>query len=956
MRPCGPVTDEDAAARVREDLAPIRTGAAVQDEALWAALAPVFSASPYLASLARRWPAMLMQVLDDAPQARLEVILDETLALQGGASEVASPLRLLKAQLHLLTALCDLGGVWSLGEVTGALSRFADEAVRTSLMAVATDAHERGRLLRAPERDNPVPGVFGLAMGKHGALELNYSSDIDVSLFFEPETLVEVISERQDAQTFANRVAQGLSAILSERTSEGYVFRFDLRLRPDPSSTPPVVAAPHALTYYESVGQNWERAAFIKARPVCGDIPAAEAFLKALRPFVWRRSLDFPAIADIHSIKRQIHVHKVDEGLAAAGANLKLGRGGIREIEFFAQTQQLILGGRDARLRARATCDALDALVIAGHLAADSAEVLKDAYARLRHLEHRVQMLADEQTHSLPHDDARRAAVAALAGEEDLAAFDARVEALLKQVNAIYGELFAEDEPLSSSFGSLVFTGVENDPATIETLSRMGFDDPETVCSTIRSWHHGRIPATRTARGRELFTRLAPRMLDACARSGAPNAAFTRFAVFFSGLSAGVQVQSLFLARNELFERVIELMAMAPRLARFLSRNPSALDSVLDARFYMALEIDSGVSAEIVAEAAAASDFEDAMNRVRRIQHEQMLRVGIQVLGGHAATITAGHAYSDLADACVRALAPVAMNETLRQAGAFEGRVAVIALGKAGSREMTAASDLDLMTLYAAEPDAMSAVRGWGADMVYGRFTQRLISALSSQTAEGRLYEVDMRLRPTGSAGPVAVSLGALSDYYAREAQTWEFMALTRARVVWASDRAFEQEAASAIEAALRKGGEGRDLAGDVAQMRALMERERPAKGFWDYKHARGGQVDVEFAAQFLTLRDAAAGGAVVTGTMEALATHGADPALANAWHLQQSAAQLMGAAFENRRDPDDEISAFRQRLADVAGQPDFEALKSAIEAARRQARGELKQLLGRAGDGLASL
>src|SRR5690606_9377937 len=265
--------------------------------------------------------------------------------------------------------------------------------------------------------------------------------------------------------------AQAFAGLMQERTGDGYVFRVDLRLRPDPSSTPPVVAVPFALPYYESVGQNWERAAFIKARAMLGDIAAGEAFLKALRPFVWRRSLDYPAILDIQSIKRQIHVHKTGEGLEAAGANLKLGRGGIREIEFFAQTQQLILGGRNPALRQRRTIDALAALRDAGHVTAEVCEELTAAYRELRALEHRVQMLDDEQTHDLPLDPARRAAVAALAGEGDLRLFDTAVEVLLAGVNRRYGELFEGEEELSSPYGSLVFTGVENDPETLRTLS-----------------------------------------------------------------------------------------------------------------------------------------------------------------------------------------------------------------------------------------------------------------------------------------------------------------------------------------------------------------------------------------------------------------------------------------------------------------------------------------------------
>ena len=939
LKPPGPVADPRAADRARERLAE----AAAQAEWLpeldeaWPALAPVFAASPYLAGIARRWPERLRLTLAEAPEARLAAILDATHALEGPPEAVRAPLRLLKAELHLLTALADLGGVWDLDAVTGALSRFADVAVQSALRAVAWDPREKGRLLSpADDPRGPVPGLFGLAMGKHGAFELNYSSDIDISLFYEPETL-EGFLEGVEAQRFVDRMAQGLASLLTERTGDGYVFRVDLRLRPDPSSTPPVVAAPRALAYYESVGQNWERAAFIKARPVCGDLAAAGAFLRALKPFIWRRSLDYPAILDIQSIKRQIHVHKTGDGLVAMGANLKLGRGGIREIEFFAQTQQLILGGRNPALRSPRTIEALNALAETGHTSPETALALADAYVELRGLEHRVQMLNDEQTHILPVDREARAAVAALAGTRDLAAFDRHVEALLKGVNQRYGELFEGEEALSSPYGSLVFTGVENDPETLATLKRMGFTEPAGVADTIRSWHHGRIPATRSARGRELFTRLAPRLLTAVADTGAADAAFRRFAVFFAGLSAGVQVQALFLAQPKLFELLLGVMAFAPRLARTLGRYPAALDSMLDARFAIMLGEETGLSEQMLADAQEAPDLEGAMNAVRRLHRDQMFRIGIQALTGRAGPEDAGRAYTALADAAMAALAPAALADTERQGGALPGGVvAVIALGKAGSREMTASSDLDLMTLYDAPADVVSEDKGWAAGVFYSRFTQRLIAALSAHTAEGGLYEVDMRLRPGAAKGPVALRLSAVEDYYGAEADTWEFMALTRARVVWTDDAAFGARVATALEGVLRRPRPGVDVAADARRMRDLMARERPGNGDWDLKLAPGGQVDAEFVAQVGQLRAAAAGEPLTISTLSGL---GAEPALAEAWRLQQALNQILAAAFDEKTNPKGEPQGFRTRLAQSVGCRDFADLQTRLTRVRAEAR-----------------
>ncbi len=915
LSPCGPVIDAKAAERAREILAEGAKagGWSGRLEAAWPALAPVFGASAYLAGLARRDPARLGELLAADPDARLADILARTAAVgEGDVERARVELRRLKAELHLLTALADLGGVWDLDAVTGALTRFADASVAAALAVLAKADVAAGRLARLGQgEEGPVPGWFCIAMGKQGAYELNYSSDIDVSVFYEPDALP--LAEGVEPQGFAVRLTKALADLIAQRTEDGYVFRIDLRLRPDPSSTPPAVSVPAAMDYYESVGQNWERAAFIKARPCAGDMGAADAFLAELTPFIWRKNLDFAAIADIHSIKRQIHVHKVDERLTAPGHDLKLGAGGIREIEFYVQTQQLILGGRRPELRARRTLDALAALVEAGHVAAKAGEEMAQSYRLLRGYEHRVQMLEDEQTHRLPEAEGERKRVAALSGYDRVRSFDAAVEKTLKTVNRRYGELFPEEESLSSRFGSLVFTGVEDDPETLATLARMGFSSPERVAATIRAWHHGHIAATRTERARELFTRLAPRLLEAAQATGAPDVAFSRFHDFFAQLSSGVQLQSLFLAQPKLFELIVQVMAFAPRLAQTLARRPAAIDAMLDPGFFDPIQGPEEADAMAMA-LRGVEGFEAAMDAVRRAHREQAFRVGVQVMSGTASAQTAGRAFADLADLCIEALAAAALAETERLGGAFDGEVAVVALGKCGSREMSAGSDLDLMTLYRSnDPAGMSAVKGWGAETFYVRFTQRLIAALSSQTGEGGLYEVDMQLRPSGTSGPVAVSFAAFENYYEREAETWELLALTRARIVWATSAAFAGQAAGAIEAALRRPRDPARTARDVREMRKLLEDERPAKSFWDFKLCVGGLVDVEFAAQHLQLVHAAAGGPLRPNTLEALGAmaHVADEAalaaLAKAGGLQQDLTQFVKVALGDDPNPEAE-------------------------------------------------
>ncbi|HEX8234203.1 MAG TPA: bifunctional [glutamine synthetase] adenylyltransferase/[glutamine synthetase]-adenylyl-L-tyrosine phosphorylase [Caulobacteraceae bacterium] len=962
LHPCGPVCDEAAAERVRGRLAGSGREAGwlpLLDQA-WPQLAPVFAASPYLAGLAFSDGARLRHLLARAPKESLEHTIESAAAASNAPETAASKLRRLKKDFHLLTALADLGGVWSLEEVTGALTRFADATIHAALAVVATEEAAKGRLLPPPDGGaGPVPGLFCLAMGKHGGFELNYSSDIDISIFYEPEALP--LAPGVEPAAFAARLAQNLAKLLSERTAEGYVFRVDLRLRPDPASTPAAVPAEAALDYYRTIGQNWERAAFIKARPCAGDLPRAHVFLKELQPFIWRRTLDFAAIADIHSIKRQIFVHKIDERLTAPGADLKLGAGGIREIEFFVQIQQLILGGRNPALRSSHTLDALAALAEAGHVAPATARELTEAYRELRRLEHRIQMIADEQTHRLPEDPAARRRVAALAGYGDLRRFDSHVSRILKLVNRRYGELFAEDEPLASRFGSLVFTGVEDDPETLVTLRRMGFSNPSGVSAAIRSWHHGRIPATRGERGRELLTRLAPRLLDAMAASGAPDAAFARFAAFFETVATGVQVQSMLLAEPKLLELVVRVLAFAPRLARTLARRAAVLDSLLDAAFFARFEEGKGEAA-LTAAAAEAHGYEGAMDAIRRVHAEQAFRIGVQVISGRAAAAEAGPAYADLADLCIRALAPAALAEAERLGGAFAGEVAVVALGKCGAREMTATSDLDLMTLYVpAAPDALSAAKGWSADVFYARFTQRLIAALSAPTAEGPLYEIDMQLRPSGSKGPVAVHLPAFEDYYEGHAETWEFMAMTRARVAWATSEDFAARCAAVVEHILRRPRDLLSTRKDVGAMRELVEAEKPAAGRWDLKYARGGLMDIEFAAQFLQLARAPEGGPIAPNTGEALRRlhhagllrAGEARPLLSAWTLQLDLQQVLRLAINDRSaDPSAEPAAFRKLLARAGHAAAFAALEARLSKAQHAARAAYERLLAPPRDG----
>ena len=804
--------------------------------------------APYLRALMTIRGDLCVDVNEDWPARILAHAMADAKAIIAAPCAMNEGMRVLrraKQAVHLALALSDLSRRMQLSEITTALTQFADVSLQAALALAVKEARERGDLIApASDKSGPAPGYALIAMGKMGSGELNYSSDIDISVFYDPDLLP--IAPGKEARVVAVRLVAGFVRAMEEKTEDGYVFRMDLRLRPDPGSTPPAVSIQAAEHYYQSLGQNWERAAFIKARAAAGDIESGKTFLADLQPFIWRKHLDFAAVADVESIKRQIlSTHKSAE-LSNPVFDVKLGRGGIRDIELFAQTQQLILGGRNKALRKEQTLDALDALSEAGSVSFAARDMLKQAYVFFREVEHRIQMLEDEQTQKIPSDVGARTRLAALCGYASLEAFEKDCITQRKIVSEIDRHLFERGDSLADPIGSLVFTGVEDNPDTLETIQKLGFSNPAFVSQTIRGWHHGRIRAMRAERARELLTELTPRLLRAFSRAGDPDQAFHRFVTFFSGLQAGVLLLSLFAARPQLLDMLARLFGLAPRLADILAKRPALIDSMIEPRFMDKLEEDAPGArlSDLAARVHETSGFEAQINVARRFHREEAFRIGFQVLEGMASAEAAGAAYADLAEACVEQMADVALNEVERLYGPAPGAFAVLALGKFGGRELAEGSDLDVMIVFEAQE---------GGSEFYTRFTQRLLTALSASTEEGQLYEMDMQLRPSGKAGPVAVRLSAFERYYIEEAWTWELLALTRLRAV-AGDAALGARIEAAARAALAKPRDVKKLKADAADMRALMERERPGKTVWDLKLAPGGLVDLEFLAQTLQL------------------------------------------------------------------------------------------------------
>ncbi|WP_449220593.1 bifunctional [glutamine synthetase] adenylyltransferase/[glutamine synthetase]-adenylyl-L-tyrosine phosphorylase [Tistrella mobilis] len=814
--------------------------------------------SAYLTQLAVIEAPVLARTVRLGPVAAFDEIRAgfDALKRRGGTeAQVMAELRRLKRRAALVIGLADLAGIWSLAEVTGAVSDTAEAALQAAFAHLLRDAARRGEIrLDNPEDPGPTSGLFALGMGKFGACELNYSSDIDLIVLYEPER-VQMADDRHPQPVFT-RIARDLVKLMEARTAEGYVFRTDLRLRPDPASTPLALSAEAAEVYYESVGQNWERAAMIKARVVAGDETAGQLFLKRLTPFVWRKSLDFYAIADIHSIKRQINAHRSGDGLDLPGHNLKLGRGGIREIEFFCQTQQLIFGGRSPALRARATEAALDALVAEQRVEAPVADRLKTAYRLLRTIEHRLQMVDDAQTHSLPRDEAAFARVAAFSGFEDPAEFGRMLLDTLKGVEKAYAELFDDAPGLGTAEGNLVFTGTEDDPDTIETLERMGYREPSRVVARVREWHRGRVRATRSGRARQILTEIMPELLSRLGGTGDPDAAFMRFDAFLGELPSGVQIFALFHSNPELLELVADAMGTAPKLSEQLARRPSLLEAVLDPDFFSGLATPEALAADLDRVLSRAIDYEDTLDLTRRWAGERKFQVGVHILRGLTDADAAAPVLTAIADAVICALLPRVLDEFAQAHGRMPGgRIAILAQGRLGSREMSIDSDLDLVVVYDAPGDAGSdGSRPLGPSHYYARLAQRFISAISALTGEGRLYEIDTRLRPSGSSGPVASHLDAFRRYHREDAWTWEHMALTRARVVAASDDSLTRDLDQVVREVLLTPRDADRVVVEVADMRRRIAQEHGTDDCWQVKHVRGGLVDLEFLAQQLQL------------------------------------------------------------------------------------------------------
>lgn len=782
--------------------------------------------SPYLGGLIQREVDWLRDAIGTPADAVMDRLLADVAALPFAG--LGDALRQAKRRVALWTALADLGGVWPLAKVTGALSDFADAALQVGLRHLVAAEIARGKLPGQTADDAETgAGMVVMALGKMGAGELNYSSDIDLICLFDQDRYAR--DDYHDVRAVFIKITRKLMALMSDATAQGYVFRTDLRLRPDASVTPVCIAIDAAERYYESVGRTWERAAHIKARPAAGDLTAGWAYLQRLAPFVWRKHLDFAAIQDAHDMRLKIRDHKGLHGdVDLNGHNMKLGRGGIREIEFFTQTRQLIAGGRDDTLRSRRTVQGLARLSGAGWIPDDVARSLSDHYAAHREVEHRLQMIGDAQTHSLPTNDDGFDRLARFCGWGDTAAFLAELRNRLDHVHSLCEGFFAPDDAAQAPV-------------------------PDWAEDTLDRWTN--YPALRSDRGQELFSRLRPELIKRLEATGKPVETLRAFDGFLKGLPAGVQLFSLFNANPQLIDLVIDISATAPELAVYLSQNAAVFDAVIGGDFFAPWPGGPALRNQLVEHLDGMPDYEARLDATRRWAREWHFRIGVHLLRALIGTDEAAAQYADLAQAVLAGLWPVVVDNFAGRHGPPPGQGAMIlGMGSLGAGRLGPRSDLDLIVLYdAAGAESSDGEKPLMTRVYYARLTKALITALSAPMAEGKLYEVDMRLRPSGNQGPVATSWQAFQRYQRDEAWTWEHLALTRARALaGAPSMAVDFEAFR--RALLAEKADLPKIATAVADMRRRLAEAKPGSAGWEAKLGPGRAQDIELIAQAAAL------------------------------------------------------------------------------------------------------
>ncbi|MBM4260228.1 MAG: bifunctional [glutamate--ammonia ligase]-adenylyl-L-tyrosine phosphorylase/[glutamate--ammonia-ligase] adenylyltransferase [Deltaproteobacteria bacterium] len=818
----------------------------------------------------KQWPSLFVRQVKAAQKSPAEHLRKLEAAIKKSQSfdEFCAALRRHKQREYLRIGARDLMPEVSMEETVRELTALASASVDAAYRFCRAEAEKDYGPLHLPGTIRPNRFVV-LGMGKLGGGELNFSSDIDVIYLYE-EDEGETSGGRRGKtgpREFFSAIGQKIIHAMGDVTDEGFVFRIDLRLRPLGANGPLVQSVNSAMTYYESWGQCWERAALIKARPVAGDIELGAAFMKDIEPFIYRRYLDYTTVDELRHMKMRIE----NELLTGDGKerNLKLGYGGIREIEFFTQALQLVNGGYQPTVRGPSTLPALVELARNNLISADERDKLTEAYRFLRQAEHKVQIVQEAHAHSIPEGKeeeqayARRLGYSARGKLSERELFWRDHKRTTKTVREIFDRLFYSAQKEIQNDGATEVGTIWNDldqkDLIVKELEQAGFTDPAQAYENLLAVRDGEVYAPPSPRRLKVMRTLGPALMAEIAKSGAPDQALLNLSKFSHRIGSRTGFLTLLAENPKTMRLLITLFSDSQFLTDLFLNRPELIDTLIRVDLTRVEKTKEEMLAELNAAIGEADDVEAKLNALRRYKSEEFVRIGLHDLGGVIELVPVLQQLSDLAEACVHAALNLTLEELQQNFGKVAaGRFAIIGGGKLGAREIDYNSDLDLVFIYDAEEDAGSAGGKRGklpAHEFFVRLGQKLLTYLSSPTEEGIAYKIDMQLRPSGKAGPIVCSLEAYRDYHKSGAQLWERQALIKTRFI-AGDATLGKQVDKFIEnlaygLPLPAGG-----ADEIHHLRMRMERELADEdeGRFNLKKGRGGLVDIEFLTQMLQL------------------------------------------------------------------------------------------------------
>ena len=873
-------------------------------------LLTILGASPFLTALLCRRPGQLAELFSSNG---LAVTKDETRmlaelrqAIPDGSdfATLQRGLRLFKAREVLRIGGRDLCGLAAFEEVTAELTALAAAALqRACEIAAALLQAEHGVPQLDATLDEPAAEaeftIFG--MGKFGGIELNFSSDIDLIYFYTSDRgettgipgADGTPRNRIHLHRYFVRLSELVTKAISQVTDDGFVFRVDLRLRPEGDSGEMANSLAAAEIYYESWGQSWERSAMLKARPVAGSIQLGERLLQRLEPFIYRRHLDYAMVEDIKLMKQ-----KIDRSLARereGNQNLKLGRGGIREIEFFIQALQLIYAGKNPRLRERNSLRALDLLCSEGLVKPAERDQLAEAYRFLRTVEHRIQVVQERQTHNLPSRPEELHSLARRCGFLDADTFMQTLDGYRERVAHTFRDLFyTSEEELPAQVSpevSFLFDPAANPDLCKDLLEEKGFRNPDAAYDSLLVLRDGGVGGHLTERARRVLDRIAPLLLQEVLKAPDPPMALNNLERFLDACRRARGTFYALLAENpEIIKLIVSLFATSQFLSRSFIQHPEILDALVSRAHAAEARDATTMNHRLVDLLTEARHYEEKLEALRRFRNEEFLRIALDDLYGHTPQGNITRQLSYLADACLTQAVAVAREELIPRFGLpfcrddedheHEARFAIIGMGKLGGNELNYHSDLDIIFIYEGNGETRPVAgsdperfRVQSNQEYFARLAQRIISVLTLITREGYVYQIDARLRPSGNKGPLVTSLPAYEAYHEETAAPWERQALIKARVVTGTPELAERitalNARIVYERPLPE-----NLAQEIYRLRLRMEKEiaREGAGHLNIKTGRGGMVDVEFLVQYLQLCHGGAHPQVrVQNTLEAL-------------------------------------------------------------------------------------